>query len=64
MAVELNRGLSFELVPSQIGVVGGCNVVIGQRILQLLRVHLGLFISRGKVILIHQEPSVEKEADN
>lgn len=58
MAVKLDRGLSFELVASQVGVVRGRNVVVGEGIKQLLRVHLGLLVSRGKVVFIHQEPSV------
>lgn len=56
MAVELHRGLSFELVARQVGVVRGGDVVVGQGIVQLLRLHLGLLVSRGKVVFIHQEP--------
>lgn len=58
LTVKLNRGLPFELVPSQISVVRGLNVVIGQGILQLLCVHLGFLSSRGKIIFIHQEPGM------
>lgn len=53
MAVELHRGLSFELVARQVGVVRGGDVVVGEGILQLLGVHLGLFISRGTVVFVH-----------
>lgn len=58
LTVKLNRGLPFELVPRQISVVGGLNVVIGQGILQLLRVYLGFLSSRRKIIFIHQEPGI------
>lgn len=60
LTVKLNRGLSFELVSSQIGVMRRLDVVVGQRVLQLLRVHLGLLDTRSKVLLIHQEPGMER----
>lgn len=59
VAVKLNRGLSLELVPCQVSVVRRLNVVTGQGVVQLVWVHLRFFITRGKVILVHQEPGVE-----
>lgn len=59
LTVKLNRGLSFELVSGQIGVVRRLDVVVGQRVLQLLWVHLGFLNTRSTVLLIHQEPEME-----
>ena len=59
LTVKLNRGLSFELVSGQIGVMRRLDVVVGQRVLQLLWVHLGFLNTRSTVLLIHQEPGME-----
>lgn len=59
VAVELHRRLSLELVACQVGIVRGGDVVVGEGILQLLRVQLGLLVSRGTVVFIHEEPSIE-----
>ena len=60
MTIKLNRGLSFELVSSQVSVVRRLNVIVGQRVVQLLRIHLGFLITRGEILLIHQEPGMER----
>lgn len=59
LTVKLNRGLSLELVPGQVGVVRRLDVVIGQGVVQLVWAHLGFLITRGKVVLVHQEPGME-----
>ena len=58
LAVELDGGLSFELVSREVGVVRGLDVVVGQGMLQIVDVHRGLLQLRHKVILIHQKPGV------
>lgn len=61
VTVELHRRLSFQLVSSQIGVVRGLDVVVGQRVLQLLWVHLSFLDTGSEVVLVHQESFQQRE---
>ena len=63
LTVQLNGGLSLELVSRQVRVVRGLDVVVGQRIVQLLLVHLGFLVTGRKVLLVHQVSGEDREPD-
>ena len=61
LSVQLHRGLTLQLVPSQICVVAGGDVVVGQG-----HVHHGLVervLHQGAVLLVQQVPGETLEAE-
>ena len=61
LSVKMNWRVSLELVPDQVGVVGGGDVVLGER---LVHVHLALAVQvDAGVGRVHQIPSETLKAE-